>query len=286
MAAKGGLIAGTAIPEIALPEDLGDGPFAGPLPGGDFDHPAQADSEVVFQRDRPFEETLLTDNWLMGPSELIAMGNIHVNDTVPAGSFRRVQQHISMGYSSSIEGFPIIVFRGNPMAVINEGISNLAPTPTTGAQLSRNTQPAGRPEPAPSPGSDTPTSLEKGMDALATVQELVRPTMSLQTSSFFITFRLPGYEPGIWGRTVAPQEMMTFDPSIVRPIPLQRANRTEEFFFGNSGGFQKVFPIDYPVGNSIPVIFDIANPNPVMAVSVAISVAVYMYRGETDLGAG
>jgi len=56
MAAKHGLVGGTTIPEIALPEDLGDGPFAGPLTEGDVDYPAQANSQTVFQRDQPFEE--------------------------------------------------------------------------------------------------------------------------------------------------------------------------------------------------------------------------------------
>ena len=226
----------------------------------------------------------MTDNWVFGPSDLIVMGNIHVNDTVPKNSFRRVQQHISMGYSSSVGAHPIIVLRGNPMAVINEGINNLAPTPTTGGELSRNTLPRNRPAPPPASAGSGPTSLERGMDPLSGVQEQVRPTMSIQTSSFYINFRLPGYEPGIFGGTIAPAEIRTFNPSIARPIPLQRANRTEEFFFGNSSGFQKVFPIDYPVGNSMPIIFDIANPNATMAVSVAITVAVYMYRGENKLG--
>ncbi|MFY1712524.1 hypothetical protein [Tritonibacter mobilis] len=259
-------------PVIALPSDLGDGPFASALPDPNAPRPAISPVDERFRRTEPFEDNILTDNPLLGPSRRIAVGRIYVSDTIPAESFRRVVQHFSLRSVASLGGFPVIVFQGSPLAVIEEGLGMIAPKPDT-------PQVSGGRAPAPSPPPDGPPSaLERAFETLDGLNEIVRPTMSIQTSSYNIRFRRPGFEPHNALGTVAPASIMTFDPTQPSNEGMQAANTIDEFFFSNSGGTRREFEFNYAVGDNIPLIFDIVNHNPIYAVQAAFSVTVLVDR--------
>ena len=243
-------------PALALPEDIGDGPFASAIPNDDIARPAMANTETLFRRERRFEESLLTRG-----SDTIAVGQIYINDTVPPNSFRRVHQHFSMRSVRHLDGNALVRFWGDPMAIIEEGTGQLAP------------------------GPEGDTSIQRALETLDGVNALARPTMSFQTSSYQIRFRLPGYEPvdssghpnGI--RNI--DDIVTLAPGFTPPAgDMLAANRIETFPFGNSGGFIKEFDLEYQIGNVVPLIFDIVNHNPIYAIQAALSVFVLLDRTE------
>lgn len=240
-------------PLLTLPEDIGDGPFASNLGNRSTSRPAMAQVDERFRRSGPFE-----DNWLTRTSDIISVGEINIADTIPANSFRRVHQHFSLNFRG-LSGHPVVRFWGDPMAIIEEGLGQLAPGPQEG------------------------TSLQRASDTLDVVGMLARPTMSVQTSLFQIRFRLPGYERmGDFGRGAGvqdPADSMNTAPNYVAPAgELFSSNRIETFHFSNSGSSIKQFDINYPVGNSIPIAFDIVNHNPIYAIQCAFKVFVYIDR--------
>ena len=80
------------IPVIDLPEDIGDGPFMSAPADPNVARATQAATSEVFHRDAPFQDNILTDNVLLGPSSHISLGIFHVSDTIQPGQFRRVHQ--------------------------------------------------------------------------------------------------------------------------------------------------------------------------------------------------
>lgn len=255
MGTEGGLDA-LGNPLIDLPMDQGDGPFATATPPRDATRPALANASDRFRRSEPFE-----DNFLTRTSNKIAAGICYVGDTIPPNSFRRVHQHFSLRTMASLQGQPVIRFWGDPWAIIEEGTNMLAPGPQGNL------------------------AIQRAMDTLDGVQELTRPTLSLQTSFYQIRFRMPGYEtvgPNGFNRIVGEADLGCL-PGVgnglpmpgVSPVP---SNEIVEFPFSNSGSSLREFEVNYSVGDSIPIIFDIVNHNPTHAIQVAFSVWVLIRR--------
>lgn len=243
-------------PEIALPEDIGDGPFFINAPDPTLDRPAMADTETLFRREDPFEETWLTDMPIFGKSDFISMGRLYINDIIPPKSFRRVNQHFRNEQSATLSGTPTIVFQGGSIAIIEEGLGALAP--------------------------NAEGALGRAQGALDAAGMLVRPTLPAASAGYYIRLRLPGFEPTGSSMTQPPLEVLCIDPRTPSARRLLSANTIDEFYFGNSGGDKKVYQIDYPVGRSVPLIFDIVNRNPTHNIIVDFTVSVLIDRREAN----
>lgn len=241
-----------SIPQLALPEDIGDGPFWTAMPDPNLDKAARAETETLFRREEPFEETWLTDMPVFGKSDFISMGRLYISDVIPPMSFRRVHQHFTNEQSIRLSGTPVIAFQGGSIAIIEEGINALAP--------------------------EADGTIGTALDALEVVGSLVRPTQSARLSSYTIRLRMPGYEPIGSHTTIPPLDVMCLDPRTPSARRLAAANTVEKFDFRNSAGDQKVFKIDYPVGRSIPLILDIVNEKKRDSVVVDFTVAVLIDR--------
>ncbi|TNE64062.1 MAG: hypothetical protein EP336_16425 [Rhodobacteraceae bacterium] len=245
-------------PLIALPEDWGDGPFVSNLPERDADRPVLANTEELFRRDEPFEENWLTDMPIFGKSDFISMGRLYVSDTIGPQKFRRVAQHFRIEESDALSGTPVIVFQGGSIAIINEGLDALAGQlgPTAAGVIG---------------------DLQDRIDAVNMSSTIL--TQSARASSYIIRIRLPGYEPG-WRGTIDVSSIMCFAPGSSASI--MQANSIDEFQFGNSASEQRVYKIDYAVGNSIPISIDIINPLNTHRVIVDFTVAVLIDRREQN----
>ena len=114
-------------PEIALPLDLGDGPFLSAPASSDAASARMAEVDSVFRRDKPFRETMMTDMPILGKSDMISIGYFRVSDKVGPNSFRRVFQSFRNEQSATLSGPVVIVFRGGGTAIIEEGLSAVAP---------------------------------------------------------------------------------------------------------------------------------------------------------------
>lgn len=241
------------VPLIALPEDMGDGPFWMNRPDPNQERPVFA---KLFRREEPFEETWLTDMPIFGKSDFISMGRLYINDVIHPNSFRRVNQHFRNEQSENLSGTPIIVFQGGSIAIIEEGLHALAPK-TGGA-------------------------MGAAQDALNAADMLVRPALSARNSSYNVRIRLPGFQPIGAVTTKSPAEVLCIDPRTPSARRMMSANTIDTFRMGNGSGDQKVYVIDYPVGRSIPLIFDIVNIHPTHSVVVDFTVAVLIDRRETN----
>ena len=239
-------------PAIDLPEDIGDGPFWTTSPDPNAPRPRFADTETFFKREEPFEDNIMTDNPVMGPSERIALGVFHVSDTLRPNSFRRVHQTFTHRPSEDLPANVTfqIEFTGAGQAIVRQGLHATAELP------------AG--------------ALSAALGALDDGALLPAPTMYAQSTSFEIRLRMPGYEPTRQG--VQTPDWRCFDTNSDFGRQLLSANSIETFTFGNSGRERKIFPINYPVGRSIPVIFDVVNHMPTHRAIVDIIVKVLAVR--------
>ena len=116
-------------PEIALPLDLGDGPFLSAPASGDAASARMAEVDSVFRRDKPFRETMMTDMPILGKSDMISIGYFRVSDKVGPNSFRRVFQSFRNEQSATLSGPVVIVFRGGGTAIIEDGAERRRPDP-------------------------------------------------------------------------------------------------------------------------------------------------------------
>lgn len=270
-------------PEIELPLDLGDGPFltAAHDAGAKAVQPAAVVPESVFQRKSPFRETFMTDIPILGKTNLVSIGYFRVSDKLKPNSFRRVFQHFRNQQSDRLRGPVIIMFRGSGIAIIEEGLGAIAPSPSK-VEVPRPQYPTRRNARGRSSAPSTKgKSLVDAMDALEQAQAWATPTMPAQSSFFFIDFRFPGYEPSP-GIALTPGDVMCFNPLTGSDVSsLRRANQTDRFLMGNSASDAQAYRLDYPLGRSIPVIFDIVNTNPNHSVVVDMNVTVLIDRSET-----
>lgn len=267
-------------PEIELPLDMGDGPFLSASPAADAlaAQPAAVDS--VFRREQPFRETFMTDMPIIGKSNMISMGYFRVSDKLGPNSFRRVFQNFRNEQSERLSGPVVIVFRGGGTAIIEEGLGAIAPTPPK-VEVPRPNYPTRRNARGRSRApSTTGKSLEDAMGTLEQLQAWATPTLPAQTSFFTVDFRFPGYEPTS-GVALTPGDVMCFNPLTGSDITAMRANDSDSFLMGNSSRDAQAYRFTYPLGRSLPVIFDIINNNPTHSVVVDINVSVLIDRRET-----
>ena len=238
-------------PVIDLPTDIGDGQYS-PSPSSLGAMPAAGNE--TFRRNEPFKDNLLTDNPLQGPSSHISIGRFHISDMLRPNSFRRVHQSFTHRPSPDLNGTFVIRFSGAGIAILRQkshalvgGVGALA---------------------------NAALALDDG--AL-----IPTPTLYAQSTTFSIRLRMPGYEPSNMSGVVTP-DPNCFDNHSNFGRRLLSANRIEEFTFGNSAGEHKVIPIPYPVGQSIPVAFDIVNHIPTHNIIVDFFVEIFIDRSEQN----
>lgn len=237
-------------PTIDLPEDMGDGPFfTGPADSNAIGARPAASSER-FRRTEPFSDNIMTDNALLGPSSHITVGLFHVSDMLRPNSFRRVIQSFTHRPSPDLNGTFEIRFTGAGEAIIRQHAHALA----SGVGALANAA----------------LALDDG--AL-----IPTPTLYAHSTTFQIRLRMPGYEPSRFGGIQVP-DPNCFDGTSEVGRRVVSANRIEEFSFGNSPRERKVIPVPYPVGQSIPVVFDIVNHNPTHNIIVDFYVEVLIDR--------
>ncbi|MFC3529688.1 hypothetical protein ACFOMH_16035 [Paracoccus mangrovi] len=268
-------------PEIALPLDLGDGPFLSAPASGDAASARMAEVDSVFRRDKPFRETMMTDMPILGKSDMISIGYFRVSDKVGPNSFRRVFQSFRNEQSATLSGPVVIVFRGGGTAIIEEGLSAVAPTPQK-IEVPKPAYPTrrnARGKSSASPGHGK--SLEDAMGTLEQLQAWATPTLPAQSSFFYVNFRFPAYEPAASGAALTPGDVMCFNPLSGGQGSIMDANQSDEFDMGNSARDAQAYRFTYPLGRSVPVIFDIINRNPTHSVVVDMNVSVLIDRRET-----
>lgn len=238
-------------PVIDLPLDIGDGPFMMAPPDPGAPRALQASVEEQFRRTEPFQDNWLTNNQVLGPSSQISLGRFHVSDSIRPGEFRRVHQTYTHRPSPDLDasGTFEIWFTGAGEAIVRQGAN--ATVSASGA-------------------------LGNAMLALDDGALIPHPTMYAASTTFKIRLRMPGYEP-VAGVTVAP-EPGNVDARTSYGRRLLGANKITEFSFGNSSRERKVIDIPYPVGRSIPVIFDIVNLYPAHICIVDFFVDVMINR--------
>lgn len=219
-------------PIIDLPDDIGDGPFWSAPPEAGVIGARPASTTDLLNRREPFQDNWMTDNAVLGPSERISIGRFHVSDSIQPGAFRRVNQTFTHVPSRDLNatGTFEIQFTGAGQAIVR--------------QATHATQSASG-------------ALANALLALDDGALIPYPTMYAQSTTFKIRLRMPGYEPG--GGGVQIPDPYCFDPASEHGQRLLTANRIEEFTFGNSARERKTIPINYDVGRSIPVAFDIVN---------------------------
>lgn len=242
-------------PVIQLPKDFGDGPFLSAGEGSKTESAKFADTNELFRRNEPFEETFLTDLPVFGRSSHIMIGRFHVSDTLKPRSFRRVYQTFSYKPSADLEGNFEIRFTGAGVAIFRESIDALAGNV----------------------GPKASGAFSDAMDSLEAGKLVAQPTLPSQATTYEIRLRLPGYEPDSSGLTKSP------DPRCILATSeegqrLLNQNSIETFSFGNHSNERRVFPITYPVGRSIPVIFDIINHSKGFSINVDLMVEVLIDR--------
>ena len=238
-------------PVIDLPEDIGDGPFVSAPPDPDAMTARPASIDEQHRQTEPFQDNWITDNPVLGPSSHISLGRFHVSDSIQPGAFRRVHQTFTHRPSRDLDagGTFEIRFTGASQAIIRQSLHATV---------------------------DAQGALGAALMALDDGALIPYPTMYAQSTTFKIRLRMPGYEPGPGG-VIAP-EARCIDAKSVSGRRLLSANRIEEFSFGNSARERKVIDISYPVGRSIPVIFDIVNLYPAHICIVDFFVDVFINR--------
>ncbi|MDQ0458081.1 hypothetical protein [Rhizobium paknamense] len=247
------------IPVINLPEDIGDGPFLSPSGNGKAEGPKMAESEELFRRTEPFKDNFLTDMPVLGRSSHIMIGRFHVSDTLKPQSFRRVYQTFSYQESADLKGTFEIRFTGAGIAIFRESMDALAGNV----------------------GPKAKGAFADAMDTLEAGKLVAQPTLPSQATTYEIRLRMPGYEPDGSGRT------LPVDPRCVLATSeegqrLLKQNSIETFSFGNHANERRVFPITYPVGRSIPVIFDIINRSSGFSINVDLIVEVLIDRSKQN----
>ena len=237
-------------PVLDLPLDEGDGPFLSAPGDPNATRARPATSTETFRRTEPFQDNIMTDNALLGPSSHISIGRFHVSDTLRPDSFRRVHQTFTHRPSPDLNGTFEIRFTGAGQAILRQRTHALA----SGAGALANAA----------------LALDDG--AL-----IPSPTLYAESTTFQIRMRVPGYEPSRFGGIQTP-DPNCFDGNSEYGRRLLSANRIEEFHFGNSARERKVIALPYPVGQSIPVVFDIVNRNPTHNIIVDFFVDVLINR--------
>lgn len=247
------------VPVLDLPSDLGDGPFLSAPSSSVANNPVMASSNELFRRTEPFEDNFMTNMPVLGRSSHIMIGRFHVSDTIKSRSFRRVYQTFAYQPSPDLEGTFEIRFSGAGIATYREAVQA-----AEGNFLPNNLE-------------KVPGAFANAMESLDGMKELSQPTLPARATTYQIRLRMPGYEPGNSGQN------KTVDPLCILATSEQgrrllSQNAIEVFSFGNHIGERKVFPITYPVGRSIPVIFDIVNHVPGFSISVDLLVEVLINR--------
>lgn len=238
-------------PVLDLPLDLGDGPFLTAPADPDTLRARPASTQEYFRRTEPFEDNTLTgDSLFARPASHITIGRFHVSDMLRPNSFRRVYQTFSYRPSPDLEGTFEIRFTGAGRAITRQN----AHARVDGAGALANAA----------------LALDDG--AL-----FPYPTLPAQATTFQIRLRVPGYEPNRYGGVIPP-DIRCLDASSEYGRQTLRANTIVEFDFGNSGREWQMFPVPYPAGLSIPVIFDIVNQNPIHQIIVDFFVDVLIDR--------
>lgn len=243
-------------PIIDLPEDIGDG-WNGQyltMPNSKLVDGRSAAISSRHDQRQPFRDTLMTDNWAMGPSTFISLGRPHVSDSIRPRQFRRVHQIFRHMPSRDLDetGTFAIRFWGAGIAVARQ---------QTHALVS---------------GSG---AFANAMLALDDGALIPYPTQYAAATTFTIRLRMPGYEPQP-GNIVAPASGC-FDHNSGYAKSILRANSIEEFTFGNRISEMKQIEIPYPAGRSIPVTFDIVNDGPA-AILVDFFVEILINRTEQN----
>lgn len=241
-------------PVIDLPEDFGDGPFISSLSNNEYGAKF-AESNELLRRTEPFEDNFLTNMPVLGRSSHIMIGRFHVSDTLKSNSFRRVHQTFSYQPSPDLRGTFEIRFTGAGNAIARE----------LGDALASSAAP------------QAPGAFAEAIESLEGAKLLAQPTLPAQSTTYEIRLRMPGYEPDGNGqvRKVDPRCILATSEEGKR---LLNQNSIETFSLGNNSGERRVFPITYPVGKSIPVIFDIINHVPGFSITVDLMVEVLVDR--------
>ena len=229
----------TGQPELDLPLDAGDGPFASPMPrrGEVFDTAAMGNSTVVDTPSRREQELIDSGR------RLVSAGTIYVSDIIPAYSFRRVQHDVNINFASyehmqSLDQSVVIRFQGAAGAVLAEKINS-----------SRGNI----------PGANFPEIFLEMLDianrAAASESTSADGRVDLRTplppsqSFYHINFRQPATE-FLFG-----DMGVTYDPE--QATGLDEANALHEFRFNVDS--RETFELRYPIGRRVPIIFDIVN---------------------------
>lgn len=227
-------------PELELPLDIGDGPFASPaVPRGtDIVGAAQADSATLEMEDQRVEDLVERGR------RQVSLGTVFVSDIIPGNSFRRVQHDVNIpsnlaeAMAQDLSHAITIRFQGAAGAVLAEKING------SGGNV---------------PGANIPEILFEMLDMANRAAQnestnadgavdLRRPLPPSQ-SFYVIQFHQPAlefshFDPG-----------RTFDPSM--STGMARENEVHEFRFNVDG--RRSFEMRYPVGACVPVVFDIIN---------------------------
>ena len=268
-------------PVIDLPTDFGDGPFFIASPSKVANTPKFAETEELFRRTEPFEDNSMTNMPVFGRSSHIMIGRFHVSDTLSPNTFRRVYQTVSYQPTADLEGNFEIRFTGAGKAIGRELSDALVPTLQSKSIASKpfrgngpSSGASGNLVPKPLEGKG---ALSDAMDALEAGKMLFQPTMPAQSTTYQIRLRMPGYEPkgSYTTQSVEPRCILASSDEGRR---LLSQNEIAVFSFGNSNGERKVFPITYPVGRSIPIVFDIISHVPMFAITVDLLVEVLIDR--------
>ncbi|WP_155846201.1 hypothetical protein [Celeribacter ethanolicus] len=245
-----------------LPKDAGDGPFLTNIVAEDTPVAKGANSESI---ETMGADSILADNPLVGRARVISLGLIRVSDTIPPSSFRRVYRlfRVKRQLPEDANKKIWIRFSGNSMAIIAEELENLSPTPKP--VTSTVSRPRKTPRPAP-PDTRVGEKIEIVDSLINTADAVLTPTQSTRLSSCNIIFRYPEYEP--WRLEQGLQNFSSGNENL--------PNSTKEFNMGNSSGEILEIEIPYPVGQTVPIIFDIVNGNPRQSQQVALTVDVLL----------
>ena len=246
---------------VPLPVDRGDGPFID-IPV-DWDDPIAAKANHT-SRVTPDRDSRITGDALFGRPRILSLGTIHVSDKIPPSSFRRVYRsfRVRRDHPEDKNKNMWLRFIGNSSAIIDSEISALAgpPKPVTSTASIPHRTP--RPDPPDTRVGKRMTTFE---NALETAASIITPTASVRLSAVNIIFRYPTYEP--WG---------LFDGKVCSPEITKLSDSTKEFSLGNSSSEIVEIEIPYPVGRSVPVIFDIVNEHTYQAQITDFTVEVLL----------
>lgn len=224
-------------PELDLPFDEGDGPFARPTPGPNSERAAAASSDAFLQNEEK------QNSRLEGGQRLVAAGTINVSDIIPARSFRRVQRDVGIPAAiaanmQELRNSVLVRFQGAASAVLAEKIND---SQAGGPATSMPDVLLAMIELANRAAENEKSSSDGRID--------FRSPLPPSRSFYSIRYRQPALEFPMFSPGV------DYLPSAADGVAQQ--NTIHEFSFNVDG--RKQFEFRYPMGRRIPVTFDIIN---------------------------